>query len=270
MARIRTIKPEFFTSEDIVALSPLARLLYIALWCEADREGRLAWKPRTFKMRYLPADECDINALCAELVDSGLISLYGDGLAYIPAFSKHQHFNPREAASTLPAPDACGTRDPRVEHASSTRNDRDDDASATRGARVDHATVTMETRDSDAQAGREGKGREGDRTRPAGAGPPAAVAEPKSKRGTRLPTDWRPTELQVAWAAKERPDLDIARTADRFRDYWIAKAGADACKLDWDATWRNWVRNESGGSPPRGGAAPAGHIGMTRALPELR
>ena len=45
MARIRTIKPEFFTSEDIVALSPLARLLFIALWCEADREGRLVWKP---------------------------------------------------------------------------------------------------------------------------------------------------------------------------------------------------------------------------------
>ena len=43
MARIRTIKPEFFTSDDICALSPLARLLYVGLWCEADREGRLVW-----------------------------------------------------------------------------------------------------------------------------------------------------------------------------------------------------------------------------------
>ena len=41
MARIRTIKPEFFTSDDICALSPRARLLYVGLWCEADREGRL-------------------------------------------------------------------------------------------------------------------------------------------------------------------------------------------------------------------------------------
>ena len=39
VARIRTIKPDFFTSEDIVVLTPWARLLYIALWCEADREG---------------------------------------------------------------------------------------------------------------------------------------------------------------------------------------------------------------------------------------
>jgi len=55
MARIRTIKPEFFTSEDIVSLTPHARLLYIAMWCEADKEGRMTWRPKTLKMRYFPA-----------------------------------------------------------------------------------------------------------------------------------------------------------------------------------------------------------------------
>ena len=98
MARIRTIKPEFFTSEDIVSLSPMARLLYVALWCEADREGRLVWKPKTFKLRYLPADDCDVTALCDEIVARGLVKLYGDGLAYVPAFADHQHINPRESA----------------------------------------------------------------------------------------------------------------------------------------------------------------------------
>jgi hypothetical protein len=135
VARIRTIKPEFFTSEDIVSLSPLARLLYVALWCEADREGRLAWKPRTFKLRYLPADDCSIEALCAELVERGLVSLYGEGLAFIPAFADHQHINPRESASTLPEPNASATRQPRV--------------------------ATRQARDSDAQGGREGTGKEG-------------------------------------------------------------------------------------------------------------
>ena len=104
MARIRTIKPEFFTSEDIVSLSPLARLLYIAVWCEADKEGRLAWKPMTFKLRYFPGDNCDIQALCKELVDGGMVRLYGEGLAYVPQFNKHQHVNPRESASILPEP----------------------------------------------------------------------------------------------------------------------------------------------------------------------
>lgn len=107
MARIRTIKPEFFTSEDIVELEPLARLLYIALWCEADKEGRMVWKPKTFKMRYLPGDCCDIESVCGSLVDSGLVVLYGEGLAYIPTFYRHQHINPRESISVLPAPEDC-------------------------------------------------------------------------------------------------------------------------------------------------------------------
>jgi hypothetical protein len=106
LARIRTIKPEFFTSEDIVSLSPLARLLYIAIWCEADKEGRLIWKPVTFKLRYLPADNCDIKALCQELLDARLVVTYGAGLAYVPGFAKHQHVNPRESNSLLqPPPD---------------------------------------------------------------------------------------------------------------------------------------------------------------------
>ena len=123
MARIRTIKPEFFTSEDIVDMPYHDRLLYIALWCEADREGRIVWKPRTIKMRYFPADDFDVAEACERLVSTGHVVLYGDGLAYIPTFLDHQHINPREAQSTLPAPediDACPTRAPRVEVASVT------------------------------------------------------------------------------------------------------------------------------------------------------
>lgn len=137
MARIRTIKPEFFTSEDVVSLSPLARLLYIACWCEADKEGRMFWKPRTLKMRYLPADDCDIESLCAELVSGGLVRLYGEGLAFIPAFTTHQHVNPRESVSQLPAPDEKLTRQRRV---------------PTRDQRVNSGI--------DPQVGREGKGKE--------------------------------------------------------------------------------------------------------------
>ena len=143
MARIRTIKPEFFTSEDIVGLSPFARLLYIALWCEADKEGRMTWKPNTFKLRYLPGDAVDIQSLAAELVQAGLVVLYGDGYAVIPKFRQHQHINPRESDSQLPEPDA-----------SSSESVPD----STRAARVRHASARVD----DAQVGREGKGKEGD------------------------------------------------------------------------------------------------------------
>lgn len=119
MARIRTIKPEFFTSEDIVCMSPLARLFYVSLWCESDREGRLEWKPITFKMRYLPGDQCDVNQLAQELIERGLIVLYtvdGKQYAEIPTFTEHQVINNREASSTLPTRDkhAKPTRAPRV------------------------------------------------------------------------------------------------------------------------------------------------------------
>lgn len=142
MARIRTIKPEFFTSEDIVSLTPLARILYIALWCEADKEGRMVWKPTTFKLRYMPGDNCDINELCKEIADRGLVVLYGAGYAYIPSFKSHQHINPRETGSQLPEPNEKGTRHARV---------------GTRQSRVSDWTVTHREEGK----GREGKGKEG-------------------------------------------------------------------------------------------------------------
>lgn len=125
MARIRTIKPEFFTSEDVCALSPLARLLFIGTWLEADREGRLSWKPHTLKKRYLPDDQCDIEAVARELTTRGVVVPYGDGLAYIPKFLDHQVVNPREAKSKLPEPTkeavehACKHASLRVPHAPS-------------------------------------------------------------------------------------------------------------------------------------------------------
>ena len=140
MARIRTIKPDFFTSGDILNLSLLARLLYIGLWCEADREGRMTWNPRTFKMRYLPAETCKIEKVCAELTDAGLVIEYGPGFAYIPTFALHQHVNPRESESRLPAPSE----------------------ELTRQARVSDATVTHR----EEWEGRERKGREGEGSNP--------------------------------------------------------------------------------------------------------
>ena len=64
-------------------------------------------------------------------------------------------------------------------------------------------------------------------------------------RGTRLPPDWSPTAEQFAWAKAERPDLDAKRETDNFYDYWLAKAGADAAKLDWNRTWKKWIRSAS-------------------------
>jgi len=108
MARIRTVKPEFFTSESVLAVSPLARLFFIGLWCEADRDGRLKWKPKTLKFRYLPGDSVNIEKLCSELESEKMIVTYTiDGIDYceIPSFSSHQVINNREKESILPSRD---------------------------------------------------------------------------------------------------------------------------------------------------------------------
>ncbi|MCP3681817.1 MAG: hypothetical protein GY861_03930 [bacterium] len=116
MARIRTIKPEFFTSESIIELEPLARLFFIALWCEADREGRLAWKPKTLKYRYLPADNVNIESIADSLIEQDLIILYthdDDDYCQVTGFDKHQVVNNRERQSSITPfnDDACVTRE---------------------------------------------------------------------------------------------------------------------------------------------------------------
>jgi len=63
-------------------------------------------------------------------------------------------------------------------------------------------------------------------------------------RGSRLSADFvLPTEW-ADWAKQERPDLNVQSVGEQFRDYWSAKAGSGSTKLDWQATWRNWVRNQ--------------------------
>jgi hypothetical protein len=84
----------------------------------------------------------------------------------------------------------------------------------------------------------------------------APVASPSAQptqrvRGTRLNSDWTlPVEWRQ-WAeinTQLGPD-GITLEADKFRDHWVAKAGAGSTKLDWMATWRNWCRTAGSRRP---------------------
>lgn len=70
-----------------------------------------------------------------------------------------------------------------------------------------------------------------------------AKASPQKPRASRLSPDWFLPKEWGEWAVSEGCSVDLIRSeADKFRDYWTAKAGASAAKLDWLATWRNWIR----------------------------
>jgi hypothetical protein len=64
------------------------------------------------------------------------------------------------------------------------------------------------------------------------------------KRGTRLPDDWKPTTEDIEWQrSKQIPDVLARREFEKFGNYWRAKSGADAAKLDWSLTWHTWLLN---------------------------
>lgn len=108
MARSRNIKPGFFKNEDLVTLPYETRLLFIGLWCLADREGRLEDRPQRMKMEIFPADNIDLKKGLDALVRTKFLTRYEvEGTKYllINNFKKHQHPHHKEGPSTLPAPE---------------------------------------------------------------------------------------------------------------------------------------------------------------------
>lgn len=86
---------------------------------------------------------------------------------------------------------------------------------------------------------------------------PLATPKRPEPRGARLPDDWLPPPWSDEFAERVGLPVDAVNAeADKFRDYWRAAAGAKGRKLDWDATWRTWVRNaveyRSKRGPPSG------------------
>ena len=67
------------------------------------------------------------------------------------------------------------------------------------------------------------------------------TATQKRRRGTRIPPDFTVTTDMVAWARKRVPHVDGRTETEKFTNYFRAKSGRDATKLDWVLTWKNWM-----------------------------
>jgi hypothetical protein len=105
MARIRTIKPEFWTDDKIVGLSPMARLFFIGMWNFADDHGGIERSALQLKMKIFPGDVVDVEPLIQELLRTGLIVEYeADGALYlnIRNFLRHQRIN-RPSTPRIPS-----------------------------------------------------------------------------------------------------------------------------------------------------------------------
>lgn len=77
--------------------------------------------------------------------------------------------------------------------------------------------------------------------------PPSEAPAPRGadrSRGSRISADWRLDDVGRAYAVSQGlTSAEVDGEAAKFRDHWLAKAGADGRKADWAAAWRTWARN---------------------------
>jgi len=217
MARARNIKPGFYKNEDLAECSIWARYIFPGLWMLADREGRLEDRPKRIKGELLPFDSQDVEPLLRELADRGFIVRYKiDGASFIQIskFSEHQAPHYSEKASVIKP---HYSEKPIVINPPLLQEHSKGKPAIKRGSQPPDSLI-----------------------------PDSLIPEKslvRASRGARLSLESLPAEWRD-FCAKERTDLVPEETFNRFRDYWIAKPGRDGLKVDWLATWRNWVRNE--------------------------
>lgn len=96
MARIRTIKPEFWTSEQIMECNPMTRLLFIGIWNFCDDAGNHPASSKTIKALVFPGDDitsADVQRMLDELSTNGLIAFYdasGKTYLHVTGWLSHQ------------------------------------------------------------------------------------------------------------------------------------------------------------------------------------
>lgn len=183
MARIRTVKPSYFSDAKVCRLSIEAQLLFVGIWCFADSAGLLWDDPDQIQMDVFPSrPHVKVGALLDELLLSGMLvqleTTAGRRVLWVKNFGEHQRIH-NEAMSVI-APSLC---DPCVVIGSN------------REQSGDNATE---------RKGKEGKGRE--RTRaPSGVSP-----------------TWTPTEQDLLWAKTNHGNINAARETERFLNWAVA------------------------------------------------
>jgi hypothetical protein len=232
MSRARNIKPGFFKNDLLAECSSLARILFIGLWCEADREGRLENRPKRIKAECLPYDDCDISTLLGELSDRGFIVCYeanGSHYIAIPEFGKHQNPHVKEQASQIPAP--CMP-------SASPVQARGNPGDSTEVARLIPDSLLLNPDSSEKKAD-------------ADASAPDAPEKPKKQKSAAVTISTWLTSLGDADAIRaEDPIFAYADKAGIPQDFlalsWLrfVEEHKDKPKrqADWPATYRNAVR----------------------------
>jgi hypothetical protein len=254
MPRIRTFKPEFFRSPDTARASHAARILYMALWSWANDEGIGETNLNGLLGFAFPDEDlierAELQRLLKEIRRVYGVVFYGNrGRFYyaIPSWDHHQKTE-RRAAGRFPGPDDDD----------SYPDQRFGDSEEEQG---NSSAEDGESSSGTGEQGNRGTGESSSLTLvEGGVGgdpqnlPVVAKATPADARGKKLPKDWRPTDETIALMRAQFPHLDLKAIHEEFTDYWCAVPGVKGRKTDWDATWRNRVREIATRQKPNGHA----------------
>ena len=232
LARIRTIKPDFFRHEALFEAEihfnlPL-RVAFAGLWTAADRDGRFKWKPRQLKLDCLPFDDVDFSRVLDALESRGFVVRYADaeGSEYgcIPSWSTHQIINNRESESVLPDPEECS-----IKSTTSTREPRVIDATATPLVHAQGEGKGKERKGSDKNS------------------PPEGVDQ-------KVWDDFR--NLRKAKKAPiTQTAVDGIRREAEIAGFTLNQALATCCERGWQGFKADWVGGQAK-APPSGGLLP--------------
>lgn len=233
MSRIRSIHPGLFTDESFVSVSVPARLFLTGIWTEADDHGVFEWKPLSLKMKLFPVDNIDVKELLSELVDANIIHQFaheGKQFGIVRNFCKWQR--PKKPSYRFQLPDHLRTYTGLKEATT--------ELPATTSEPVPHQSGTPPEKRSQMEEGeKEVEGEKEESKKP-------SLRSGSRQRGTRIADDWKPSADDIESARAEGlSDTQIAREVSKFLDYWRGRPGKEGIKLDWAATWRNWVRRHA-------------------------
>jgi len=215
MAKIRGFKPDLWTDEDFVELSPFARLLWMGMWNFACDNGHIADKPKQIKMRVLPTDDVNCAELLREIVTRGLLER-ADGWLTIPNLTRHQKVDRRYFTKC----EKPGCSEP-SETVSQRESRRVHDGATTGARRANTVGTACALGDGDGEV----KGSDGD--------------SPGRKRPkTAIPQDWKPSASHETYASER--DLDLSTEAFRFRNHAVS---VDRRCVNWNSAFTNWLSN---------------------------
>ncbi len=231
MARIRTIKPEFWVSEQVVSCSRDARLFFIGIWNFADDGGVIPLSPRGLKMQIFPGDDFtdeEIRRLVGELSANGLVALFthsGKDYIHVCKWDDHQR---------IEKPTYKHPRPPVLQDAQ-TPFEPETPQNSTTPLRL----VAEDSPTSLLRKGMEGKGMDSIGGECEGRDEPA-IAEPSKPTPKQLKEKIPPDpELANEYAAS----LGMSQTeTNKWRDHYQSngwKVGRNPMK-DWRASMRNW------------------------------